>query len=66
MSNWQTIQISEETAHYELSHLNLHCLQNPLIAFGNEMVNVDAEYGTIEMCHIFCVDAFYCRFILCG
>ena len=37
-SKWQTMQISGEKARYELSHLNLHCLQKPLIAFGSEKV----------------------------
>ena len=37
------MQISGETAHYELSHLNLHCLQKPLIAIGSERdVNIKA------------------------
>ena len=36
MSKWQTMPMSEKTARYELSHLNLHCLQKPLIAFGSE------------------------------
>ena len=31
---WQTIEISGETTRYELSHINLHCLQKHLIAFG--------------------------------
>ena len=31
--NWQTIHISGETTRYELSLLNLHWLQKPLIAF---------------------------------
>ena len=30
--------ISGETVRYELSHMNLHCLQKPLNAFGNEMI----------------------------
>ena len=38
MSKWQTLQISGETVPYELSHLDLHCLQKPLIAFGSERV----------------------------
>ena len=33
------MQISGETARYALSHLHLHCLQKPLIAFGSERVN---------------------------
>ena len=39
MSEWQTVQISGETARYDLSHLNLQCLQKPLIAFNSERVN---------------------------
>ena len=38
VEKWQTMQISGETARYELSPLNLHCLQNPLITFGSERV----------------------------
>ena len=49
---WQTMQVSADTARYELSHLNLHCLQNPLIAFGSERVK------TLTMT-IFCIDENY-------
>ena len=53
MSKWQTMQNSEEIVRYELSHLNLNCLQTPLIAFGSESVNTletivamfDVKYG---------------------
>ena len=39
MSKSQTMQVSEETAHYEMSHrMNLHCLQKLFIAFCSEMV----------------------------
>ena len=34
MSKLQTMQFSGETARYELSHMNLRCLQKPLTAFG--------------------------------
>ena len=30
------MKVSGEPARHELSHLNLHCLQKPLIAFGRE------------------------------
>ena len=32
------MHISGQTARYELSHLNLHCLQKPFIAFSSESV----------------------------
>ena len=32
------MQILGETARFELAHLNLHCLQKPLNAFGSERV----------------------------
>ena len=35
----------DETAHYEPSHLDLHCLQKPIIiAGGSERVNVNVEW----------------------
>ena len=35
----------DETAHYEPSHLDLHCLQKPIIiAGGSERVNVKVEW----------------------
>ena len=34
------MHLSGETACYELTHLNLHCLQTPLIAFGIERVKM--------------------------
>ena len=40
MSMWQTMQISGETADCELSHLNLHCFQKLLPAFGSERVKL--------------------------
>ena len=36
------MQISGEIARYELSHLNLFCLQKPLIVIGNEKVDASA------------------------
>ena len=41
MSKWQTLQILGGTARYELSHLNLHCLQKPFIAVGSEIVKLN-------------------------
>ena len=33
------MQISADTARDELSHLNVHCLQNPFIAFGSKSLS---------------------------
>ena len=38
LSKWQTMQISGDTAHFELSRLNLPYLKKHLIAFCNERV----------------------------
>ena len=35
------MQISGETARYELTHLNLHCLQKAQYCLGAERVNVN-------------------------
>ena len=45
MSKSQTMQISGETAHYEMSHMNLHCLQTPVIVFCSEMVKYNDRYS---------------------
>ena len=37
---WKTMQISGETARYALSHMNLHCLQNTLIALAAKVLNI--------------------------
>ena len=40
MSKWQTLQMSGELARYELSHLNLHCLQTSLLTLtAKELFN---------------------------
>ena len=39
----------DETAHYEPSHLDLHCLQKPvIIACGNERVTI-ANMSTVHV-----------------
>ena len=38
-TKWQTMQISGKTVPYELSHMNLHCLLKPLIAFDSVYFN---------------------------
>ena len=41
----------DETAHYELSHLDLRCLQKPIIiACGSEMVkSIQTHYGNTNI-----------------
>ena len=41
LKNWMSNNVDlDETAHYELSHLDLCCLQKPIIiACGSEIVN---------------------------
>ena len=39
MPKWETMQLLGGTAHYELTHPNLYCLQNHSTACGSEIVN---------------------------
>ena len=42
----------DETAHYEPSHLDLRCLQMPIIiAYGSERVNVFREAAELLLKH---------------
>ena len=45
MSKCQAMKISGDTARDELFHLNLHCVQTPLITFDSEMVDLYIKYS---------------------
>ena len=51
MSKWQIMQISGERADNELSHMNLHYLQERLIAFDSEMINFVIVLYEVKLCY---------------